>query len=110
LTKKKPIHFVRDPHGEGNWITAIAALRFRMMFVSGSNNGEIRFWAISEEHRIVLKHVLEIEGFVNDLRFSEDGTLLAVQISQEQRFGKWLPSIQKARQGVYIIKIEEIHS
>jgi hypothetical protein len=34
--------------------------------------------------------------------------ILAVQISEEERFGKWFSSIEKARDGIYVINIDEI--
>jgi ribosomal RNA-processing protein 9 len=108
LTKKRPVQILRDPHGEGNWVASVAAFRYRMMFATGSNNGEIRFWEVGSDNKIVLRHTVELKGYVNDLHFSDDGKFLAAQVSQEQRFGKWLPAIQEARQGVYIIEIEEV--
>jgi ribosomal RNA-processing protein 9 len=107
LTKKKPVHSIRDGHGPGNWISAIATLRFRKLFASGSNDGFVRIWSVTEQNKISLLYSVEIEGFVNDLRFSGDDGILVVQISQEQRLGRWLSPIQIARQGVYIIHITE---
>lgn len=108
LTKKRPLFSLRNAHGEGRWITSVAALRYRKLFASGSNDGFIRFWIITDGNRIQKSHEVPLVGYVNDMQFSEDGGFLAVQISQEQRLGRWLPAIKEARQGVYIIKINKI--
>ena len=39
LSKKKPVSFVKNAYGEGNWITAVSTLRFRKFFATGSYNG-----------------------------------------------------------------------
>ena len=106
LTKKKPLATVNNAHGPGNWISAVAAMRYRKLFASGSYDGFVRFWKVTEKWGIEEVHKVELTGHVTDLRFSDDGTMLAVQLSSEQRLGRWIPAI-KAKQGVYIIKVQE---
>ncbi|KAH0789196.1 U3 small nucleolar RNA-interacting protein 2 isoform X2 [Histomonas meleagridis] len=108
MSKKKPIATVTNAHGKGYWITAICALRFRKVFASGSYNGTVKFWYITNDNKIEPAFEVQLIGFINDIRFSEKGDFVAVQVSQEMRYGKWIPSIQEARQGVYIIGLTEI--
>lgn len=108
LSKKKPISVVPDAHGERKWITSICALRFHKFFASGSHDGKIRFWKVTDNNKIEFLYEYEIEGYVNDMHFTEKGEYLAVQISQELRLGRWLPKIRAARQGVHYIKMEKI--
>lgn len=107
LSKKKPLSTVRNAHGEGFWITAVAALRFRRFFATGSYNGVVKFWSVSEDQKITFCFEVPVTGYINDIEFSRDGGFVAVQVSQEQRCGRWLSNIQSARQGVHIIKLTE---
>jgi len=105
LNTKKPIWVVKDPHGPGNWISSVAALRYRNICASGSNDGFVRFWEVKGDKLNPLFSVPLI-GYINDMEFSENGEFLAVQVSNEQKLGRWLPSIKEARQGVHIIRLD----
>ena len=102
LSRKKPLWIVKDAHGKGNWISAVAALRYRKFVASGSCDGFVRFWEVRDNKLFPLYQV-EIQGYINDLQFSDKGDYLAVQLSHEQKLGRWLPSIH-TKQGVYIIR------
>jgi WD40 repeat protein len=91
----------------GNWINSIATMRFRKLFATGSSDGYLRIWTITNRNQIAPASQLEIHGYINHIQFSPDDNLLAIQVSQEQRLGRWLMPIQEARQGVYIIHIKE---
>ena len=104
LSKKKPIATVNDAHGPGNWISSVAALRFRKLFASGSYDGYVRFWKVTDNWKLEEIHKVPLVGHITDMCFSDDGSKLAVQLSSEQRLGRWIPAI-KAKQGVYIIKL-----
>ena len=104
LTKKKPLWVTKNAHGAGNWISAVAALRFRRFCASGSCDGFVRFWEV-RENKLFELYKVELPGYVNDLKFSDKGDFLAVQLSHEQKLGRWLPSIH-TKQGVYIIKLD----
>ncbi|EAY07330.1 hypothetical protein TVAG_139600 [Trichomonas vaginalis G3] len=106
LTRKNPQYIIEHAHGVGNPISAVAALRFRKLFASGSCDGYIRFWEIKDRKIVPLFNV-KLEGYVVDMKFSERGDFLAVQISYEERLGRWHPTI-KTKQGVYIIKLEAV--
>lgn len=106
LTKKNPQYVLEHAHGHGNPISAIAAFRYRKLFASGSCDGYIRFWEIKDRKILPLFNV-KLEGYVVDMKFSERGDFLAVQISYEERLGRWHPTI-KTKQGVYIIKLDHV--
>lgn len=107
LTKKKPLYTLASAH-DGKWITSICAFRFHRFFASGSYDGKIKFWKITDDNKIEFLFEYEIEGYANDMHFTENGEFLAVQISQEQRLGRWLSKIRAARPGVHYIKMERI--
>jgi ribosomal RNA-processing protein 9 len=109
LTRKRPLTVVKEAHGPCNWISAVATLRYRRLFASGSCDGKVRLWNVADG-RIVPLFEIPIDGYVADLGFADDGSFLAVQISQEPRFGRWLPPIRSARAGVHVIKIEKSSS
>ena len=104
LSRKKPLCVVKNAHGAGNWISAVAAMRFRKLFASGSCDGFVRFWEV-HDNKIFEVFKVELSGYVNDLKFSEKGDFIAVQLSHEQKLGRWLPPIH-SKQGVYIIRFD----
>ena len=106
LTKRKPIWIIKEPHGPGNWITSVAALKYRKLCVSGSYDGFIHFWKI-ENLKLILFYSIPLKGYINEMKFSDDGKFLAIQVSNEQKLGRWLPIIKEAKQGIYIIKLIE---
>lgn len=108
IHKKKPISVQANAHGEGNWILSLATYRYHKFFASGSHDGKIKFWKITDDNKIEFLFDFPLIGYANDMHFSEDGSFLAVLVSQELRLGRWLPRIQAARQGVHKIDLEKI--
>lgn len=120
LSKKKPLHTVRVAHGlppaadpgrasaEANeavavrqvpppqpyWITAVYAVPYSDLFVSGSYSGDVRVWRVDRElfRAFSLVGSLEVKGCVVGIDGAEtDGKLvLAVATSKEHRLGRWL--------------------
>lgn len=107
FAKKKPIDIIDDAHGKLNWISAICTLRFTNIFATGSDDGYVRFWEVVDRK---IKELFSVElcGYINDLKFSENGQFLAAQVSTEQKLGRWLPVNRKAKQGIYVIHIEKV--
>ncbi|RXK39181.1 ribosomal RNA-processing protein 9 [Tremella mesenterica] len=83
ISKKKPIYTHHLSHGTDNllseggnmssprWITSLAHLRSTDVFVSGSWDGYIRFWALSSSLRsFSLIKEIQIKGFINSLQIS----------------------------------------
>lgn len=126
--KKKPVHTQTLCHGfhevqsatEGlvrtpRWITAVASLRYSDMFVSGSWDGDVRFWKLDQKLRsFSLVGSIPAPGVVNSLQLLvlpkgalDDASwrekeqqptkkspvhpaLLVVGLGQEHRLGRWL--------------------
>lgn len=94
-SKKKPIGELKQAHGAlstgvANWISAIACLVNTDLIASGSCDGFIRVWKLEKNYReINLNFEIPVEGFVNSLQFSSDGSFLVAGIGQEHRLGRW---------------------
>lgn len=94
VLKKKPLCVVPEAHGIENevprWITSLATLINSDVFVSGSYDGYIRLWKVSDLYRkIIPLFSVVVSGFVNGMQFSSDGTVLYAAIGQEHRSGRW---------------------
>lgn len=93
--KKKPASEQKLAHGKSstgtpNWISAIATLVNTDLVASGSCDGFIRVWKLEKNFReIKLKLEIPVDGFVNSLAFTSDGTSLIAGIGQEHRLGRW---------------------
>uniref|UniRef100_A0A0K0FKE1 U3 small nucleolar RNA-interacting protein 2 (inferred by orthology to a human protein) n=1 Tax=Strongyloides venezuelensis TaxID=75913 RepID=A0A0K0FKE1_STRVS len=110
--KKKPICIQKNAHKNGksnkdgqDWITALAAIPYSDLIVSGGNNGVINFWKIANDSKkIILVMSYNVDGFVNDLKFSNNGEFLFCAIGKDHRFGRW-HSISEAKNHVLIIPL-----
>ncbi|XP_064632922.1 U3 small nucleolar RNA-interacting protein 2-like isoform X2 [Lineus longissimus] len=113
VLKKKPAHTVQNAHsgadgdqnGKENWISAIVSLKYTDLVASGSRDGCIRLWQVSEGYRS-LKPLFSIPvvGFVNSLQFSPDGGLLIAGVGQEHKWGRWWRK-PEAKNSVIVIKL-----
>jgi ribosomal RNA-processing protein 9 len=95
---------------ECGWITALECYSFTDLFVSGSADGYVKLWKISESKKSfsLLNCIPGIIGFVNSLRFfeiavksSDDSNIinkkikgdinlcLAICTGTEHKFGRW---------------------
>jgi len=100
INKRKPCQTVRDAHGPGNWISAVAAFPFSDVVASGSSDGYVRLWHCDvEAQRLTRMHQIPVTGYINGLRFSKSGRFLAAAVGQEPRLGRW-GRIQPARNGL----------
>jgi len=76
------------------WITSLATIKYSDLFASGSWDGNIRLWKITDNFKsfIPLTQITMI-GFVNSLQFvttvSDEKTFLLAGIGQEHRLGRW---------------------
>ena len=107
INKKKPILTVKDAHDDRNnqksWISAVGTLKNTDLFASGSSDGKIRVWKITEKFRNV-EPLFEIDapGVVNDIRIHGNGYLVAA-IGREHRMGRWFSV--KGRDRVLVAKL-----
>ncbi|RHZ84819.1 hypothetical protein Glove_74g184 [Diversispora epigaea] len=122
LNKKKPVFVNQLSHGlqefesesEGSiksphWITALATLRYSDLFASGSWDGKIRLWKLTNNIRsFTLLTEISMIGFVNALEFMtttvDNKTYILAGIGQEHKLGRW-KRIKKARNGWQLIEL-----
>jgi ribosomal RNA-processing protein 9 len=83
-----------------SWITSLAAVPFTDMFASGSADGFIRFWKLSESKKsFTLLNSIPVNGFANSMCFFNSKSLigkddkmhlcLGIAVGQEHRLGRW---------------------
>lgn len=95
--KKKPLatvklaHGVQASSGEPNWISALAVLLNTDLCASGSCDGFVRVWKLENNCSKItaLIAIPAMEGFVNHLRFLNDGERIIASLGQEHRLGRW---------------------
>ncbi|VDM59750.1 unnamed protein product [Angiostrongylus costaricensis] len=99
IWKKKPlvvrplIHGLRAP-GVPRWVICISAVPFSDLVATGSDDGELKLWKIGADFKTISQvFAYEMKGFINDVRFSISGSLLAVAVGQEHREGRWWVSV-----------------
>jgi len=111
LQKKKPLYTVFKAHGFGdsvpNWITSIAPLVNTDIFASGSQDGHIRLWKVSENYKkITPLSSVAVPGFVNSLEFNQKGDTLVAAVGQEHRLGRWWRR-KEAKNQVVVIRLDQ---
>ncbi|KAM0073471.1 pre-rRNA processing protein [Fusarium odoratissimum] len=114
------------------WITAIRTIPYSDVILTGSWDGHIRIWQLSEDKRkIEFSGVLAkpedgekasheqnvhgpLHGVVNDIDIFErgdrgkDGLCVVVAIGNEHRLGRWNPPVKAGRNGGFIFEIPRI--
>eukprot|EP00048_Salpingoeca_helianthica_P023995 m.28934 g.28934 ORF g.28934 m.28934 type:complete len:467 (+) comp9121_c1_seq2:2757-4157(+) len=102
VAKKKPVCSFRNAHGPDGWITALAAIPFADIVVSGSSDGFVRLWKLDNGYRnISTLMAFPVTGVINALAFSPDCQSLFVGASQEPRLGRWI-RIKQGKSGVHV--------
>uniref|UniRef100_A0A2M4BN84 Putative u3 snornp-associated protein n=1 Tax=Anopheles marajoara TaxID=58244 RepID=A0A2M4BN84_9DIPT len=108
--KKKPLRRLPLAHGqqdEGhpNWISAVGVLPNSDLVASGSCDGFVRVWRLTERRRSI-EPLLEVpvDGFVNAIEFTHDGRFLIVAVGQEHRLGRWW-TLRNARNRVLVVPL-----
>ena len=95
LARKKPLFTLPHAHGEGNGIHAVGTLRNSDLFASGSCDGQVRLWKVSEAlDSFKALYEVPLEGFINCLCFTRledpsDEVRLVAGTGQEPRLGRW---------------------
>ncbi|RSL42364.1 hypothetical protein CEP54_015504 [Fusarium duplospermum] len=110
------------------WITAIKTIPYSDVILTGSWDGHIRVWQLSEDKRkIEFRGVLSapgeeeedgapgpITGVVNDISLFErgdrgkDGLCVVVAVGREHRLGRWNPPVKVGRNGGVVFEIPRI--
>merc|ERR1712142_1011158 len=98
---------VHPPGTHVHWISAVAAAPCSNLVASGSSDGHIRFWKCGEgfKHLTRLKLTVQVQGFVNSLKFSEDGSILVAGVGQEHRLGRWW-RIAEAKNSICVVRLK----
>ncbi|KAM0251984.1 hypothetical protein ACHAP5_001309 [Fusarium lateritium] len=114
------------------WITAIRTIPYSDVILTGSWDGHIRVWQLSEDKRkIEFRGVLSnsgdqenqstedsalgpVHGVVNDIDVFErgdrgkDGLCVVVAVGSEHRLGRWDPPAKAGRNGGFVFEIPRI--
>ncbi|AMD20704.1 HDL040Cp [Eremothecium sinecaudum] len=144
LSRKKPIFIYRAAHGiiplpkenkisaesdtslcaeqlQGTklmkpyWITSLYAIPYSNVFFSGSWNGSLKVWALSENMRDfkLISELQNCKGLVTKIQVVEAGKhqketfRVLASVSKEHRLGRWVDEIPNARNGIYSAVIEQ---
>eukprot|EP00081_Caenorhabditis_elegans_P014455 NP_493797.2 Uncharacterized protein CELE_T02H6.1 [Caenorhabditis elegans] len=92
--KKRALHVRKQAHGtqngSGRWIVALAVLPYSDLLASGSNEGELKLWKISENFRQLTPFFsYSIPGFINSINFAPNGKSIVVGAGKEHKDGRW---------------------
>lgn len=88
------------PQRQPYWITAVYAVPFSDVFVTGSYSGEVRMWRLDRENfrRFAPLGSIAVKGCVVDIDGAEvtdeKKLVLYVATSKEHRLGRWLGKIE----------------
>ena len=106
LITKNLAHGQNPDNNSGNWISSMAVLRCSDFIATGSCDGIIRLWKIDPKSKVIEeKGQIEVQGFVNDLAFTEDGKYLLAAVGQEHRLGRWW-RLKEAKNTILCVPIE----
>lgn len=97
------------------WITAIYAIPYSNIFVSGSWNGVLKVWKIAENLRgfELLGDLNNCKGVVTKIQAVESGKhgketfRVLASVSKEHRLGRWISKVPGARNGIYSAVIQQ---
>ena len=75
----------------GRWVNAVATSRGADLCASGSGDGAIRLWRVSDEpgRQLAPLWCLPARGFVNALAVASSGRFVLAGMGQEPRGGRW---------------------
>ncbi|KPM35207.1 putative WD repeat-containing protein C2E1P5.05 [Neonectria ditissima] len=156
VTKKKPMYIESAAHGldppltseeasaekdpspkaipppTPRWITALKTIPYSDVIISGSWDGHIRVWRLSEDRRKIEpvgvlstpdeapQHSTDdgsrgpIKGIINDLALFErgdrgkDGLCVVAAVGLQHRLGRWQPRVKGGRNGGLVFEIPRI--
>jgi len=111
VSRKKPLTSLKQAHGcdpqtgEARWITSVAAVHNTDLIVSGSSDGFLKFYRVSPDYKslTIIKEV-ELKGFINGLKFIENGKKLVCAVGQEHKNGRWW-KVNDAKNSVVVIPL-----
>ncbi|ORZ22132.1 WD40-repeat-containing domain protein [Absidia repens] len=121
INRKKPVFSLDQGHGIRTydndpaiktpyWITALASLKYSDLFVSGSWDGQVRFWKLASDNKSFSQvGQLAVKGCVNSLQIKTvspgNHTYLVIGVGQELRLGRWLRLKDGAKNGSKLVEL-----
>lgn len=102
------------PEEQPYWITAIHAIPYSNVFISGSWSGSLKVWKLEDNLRgfTLLGELPNARGVVNRIDVAEQGqhgqeTLrILASLSKEHRLGRWIDS-DGGRNSIYSVAIDQ---
>ncbi|XP_055841479.1 U3 small nucleolar RNA-interacting protein 2 [Episyrphus balteatus] len=105
LVTQPTVHGLQT-NGDANWISAMAVVVNADLIASGSCDGFIRLWQMSDNGRKLTQiHQIPVPGFINSLTFTPDGLTLIAAVGQEHRLGRWW-RIKESKNQILIIDLK----
>nr|XP_023023363.1 U3 small nucleolar RNA-interacting protein 2 [Leptinotarsa decemlineata] len=109
MLRKKPLCVVENAHGidlsnhQPYWVSALGALVNTDLLASGSQDGSVKLWKLENNFK-TCKLIMEIpvEGFVNCLSFSSDGSFLIIAAGREHKLGRWT-TVKSAKNRIIVV-------
>lgn len=97
------------------WITAVYAIPYSNIFISGSWNGSLKIWKLDETLRSfsLLGELDNCKGCVNKIQVVEMGKhgreafRILAAVSKEHRLGRWVNRIPGGRNGIFSAVIDQ---
>ena len=97
------------------WITAIHAIPYSNVFVSGSWNGSLKVWKLDENMRSfrLLGDLPNCKGVVTAIQVIESGRRgretfrVLASVAKEHRLGRWVSNVANGRNGIYSAVVEQ---
>lgn len=150
--KKKPVYIVDQAHGvdepmaaaaasaetdasrveipppQPRYITALTAVPYSDLFMTGSWNGEIKMWQLASDFRSFkcVQTITGIKGFINRIAITEQATgpngkqsteskskqaklSIVAAVSKELKFGRWKTN-KKGKNGIVLLNVNVVQS
>lgn len=86
------------------WITSLAVLPFSDICASGSHDGYVKIWSVSNELKLL--SCIKLSGVIVSLLFIRDGQYLLIGVSRETKLGRWITvPKQLIQEGIHQIKL-----
>lgn len=105
------------PEQTPHWITAVHAIPYSNVFVSGSWNGTLKIWKLDETLRSfsLLGELPNCKGVVTNIDVTESGDRnqesfrVLASVSKEHRLGRWIDhsKIKSGRNSIYSVVIDQ---
>lgn len=122
-TKRKPITTVShattnsEAGAAAPWVTSIATFGPEKSLItddahkgytiaSGSSDGKLNIWKSNsdESKKLDLVQSIPINGFINSLVFTKDGSKIVAAVGQEHKFGRWW-RVKGSKNAVYVVTL-----